>query len=127
MKQIITLGLVFLVSGAGAAWPYDLAYQDCMKASRGVTIDMLDCIAGGIERAETAIESLLAEKMPDLDPSKRKALNLSQDQWSDYRQSTCRAQASLWGDGNFRSVVLAGCRLTIAEERLKWLQAVLPQ
>ena len=119
-----TAMLTLFLAGSGLARAAtDNDYEACMAASGGVTVAMLDCIGGAIDRAETRMTAILEEQRSRLTPEQASAVEASQRDWLSYRQSTCDAEAKLWGDGNFVSVVHSGCWLELTWERLDRLSA----
>lgn len=103
----------------------DDGYDACMAESGGVTVAMLDCIGTASDRAQSAMDAMLAEHRLLIAPEQERALDAAQRDWHIYRQSTCTAEATLWGDGSFASVMHADCWLELTWERLDWLQSVL--
>lgn len=124
--KLFTAVLLSCVAGLGFAQAAaDDGYDACMAQSGGVTVAMLDCIGAASDRAQSAMDTLLAEHRPQLSSEQARALDAAQRDWHTYRQSTCNAAATLWGDGSFAAVVQADCWLELTQERLDWLQAVL--
>jgi uncharacterized protein YecT (DUF1311 family) len=114
---------VFLAGSGFALASTDNDYEACMAESGGVTVIMLDCIGGAIDRAEARMNAILEEQRSRVTPEQASAVEASQRDWRSYRQSTCNAEAKLWGDGNFVSVVHSGCWLELTWERLDRLSA----
>lgn len=105
-----------------AALVSEAQHAQCMAASGGVTVDMLDCIGSALEAAETAVSDLQETLVRSVDSEMGVALGQAQQDWAAYRSSTCQAEAIAVGTGSFSSVALLDCTLKITTERLQWLE-----
>lgn len=128
MKPLVTTAALVLSLGFSAlpVAATDDEFEACMAGSGGVTASMLECIGAANDRAQARLDDLLARQLPSLPPDQADLLEQAQEDWQAYRQSTCQAEALLWGDGSFASVAEAECWLELTTVRIEWLQDVSP-
>ncbi|MFD2649364.1 lysozyme inhibitor LprI family protein [Devosia albogilva] len=125
MKALVCAAMLVLFATTEAHPSDAVEHETCIAESGGVTVAMLACIGNAIDRSQAMLDALLDQHRPQLTPDQASALTAAQRDWRAYRQSTCDAAATLWGDGSFTSVVHAECWLELTRTRLDWLQSVL--
>ena len=59
----------------------DDGFDTCMAESGGVTVAMLDCIGTSSDRAQSVMDTILAEHRPQMAPEKVRALDAAQRDW----------------------------------------------
>jgi len=103
----------------------DAAHQACMEKAGGVTVEMLDCIGAAYERQDKALNVLWNRMLPSLKPDVKALMREAQRQWIVYRDTTCVAEAAVWGKASFAAIAGADCRLRLVTERVKWLDRII--
>lgn len=121
-QRTIALALIALYAVQGPIAASENQHSQCMAASGGVTVDMLDCIGSALEAAEMAVSDLQETLVQSVNSEMGVALGTAQEDWVSYRFSTCQAEAFAAGTGSFSSVALLDCTLRITTERLQWLE-----
>ncbi|WP_095107765.1 lysozyme inhibitor LprI family protein [Pseudomonas sp. Irchel 3E20] len=97
------------------------AYSQCMKASGGVTVEMLDCQAAEIKRQDTRLNQAYKAAMAALDADKKAPLKDVQRLWLKYRDANCGFVASLTG-GTIDAINASSCFLDMTKTRARELE-----
>lgn len=119
--QFLAVALVCCAAATSPAFGEDAEYTQCMETAGGVTVDMLDCIGAALSRADEALNVAWEEGITDVDAEVGAKLRDAQRQWILYRDTTCDAEAAIWGKGSFAGVASADCQLRVTQERVEWL------
>ncbi|WP_447591561.1 lysozyme inhibitor LprI family protein [Aquipseudomonas campi] len=101
---------------------YSSTYSQCMKASGGITVEMLDCIASETKLQDARLNQnyrAATQTLKRLLPQLRGAQRL----WIQYRDAECGLQGSLTG-GSMDGINRASCFLEMTKTRADQLDSL---
>lgn len=76
---------------------YTGRYYQCMNASGGVTVNMLNCIADGMATQDARLNGAYSKARSELSEQRRDALLNAQRRWIEYRDANCGFYATAAG------------------------------
>ena len=119
---------VFLVALTSAAHgqedTHDQIAAQCLSRSRGITLNMIECLQPELERQEAALAAVWEKELAAAPPDLRQILQSGLKDWVRYRDSTCRAEVSKSGGGSFASISYLECKIRLVRERIDWLEGL---
>lgn len=102
---------------------YTARYSKCMDASGGVTVEMLNCIAGEMATQDARLNTAYSDVRSELSEERREALLAAQRLWISYRDANCNFYAT--AGGTLAQVVSNDCFLQETTERAAELENML--
>ena len=125
-SQLLASAITLFSLGAGATEnSYSEAYGECMDASNGVTLNMLDCIDSELKRQDARLTQSYKAAMQGLTTEQQRQLRDAQRLWIKFRDADCALLSDLTG-GTIDSLNSASCLLDRTGRRaddLAWLAA----
>lgn len=122
MKRILLIALLGCGASAHAdEGAYSSRYSACMDESGGVTVAMLDCIGGELERQDARLNAAYRALSARLDATRKPQLTAAQRLWIQYRDANCRFHADPEG-GTLAGVMANECVLRETAERAAELE-----
>ncbi|VVN98414.1 lysozyme inhibitor LprI family protein [Pseudomonas fluorescens] len=115
------LSLVFCGSAYAADNTDSPAYNKCMEASGGVTVNMLDCTTAEIKLQDARLNKGYKAAMATLEADKKSQLQNVQRMWIKYRDANCGLVGSLTG-GTIDSINAGSCVLEMTRTRAQELE-----
>lgn len=97
-------------------------YNQCMDASEGVTVAMMDCIGAEIERQDARLNQAYVMVMRPLPRAKKDRLRGLQRAWIRQRDAKCSRAAAEDGGGSMAGITYAGCILDETIRRTIYLE-----
>lgn len=124
---LLATALLSLSLGAGAVEEaYSASYSQCMDASGGVTVRMLDCMAAETQLQDARLNQAYKAALQTLEKDKQGQLREVQRLWIKYRDGNCGLVGSLTG-GTIDSLNSASCYLEKTRQRADDIEALGPQ
>lgn len=94
------------------------------------TTAMTRCLADTLRAREDSLRGVEKLIRSAVSPDARRRFEGAADDWAAYRERECRALGEHFAGGSMASVAVAGCRLTLTDQRIAFLQqayaAILP-
>lgn len=114
-----------LLAFCGSAYTADNdnspAYKKCMDGSRGITANMLDCMAAEIKLQDVRLNKAYKAAMTAIEGDKTGPLQNVQRMWIKYRDANCGFVGSLTG-GTIDSINAGSCVLEMTRTRAQELE-----
>lgn len=123
---LATALLLIVPDGAVAADDdslYTKQFSDCMAASGGVTVAMLDCIGTETRTQDARLNGAYQHLGSQLEPARKTLLRSAQRLWVQYRDANCGFYNDPDG-GTSATVIASDCVLTATASRAKELEDV---
>jgi uncharacterized protein YecT (DUF1311 family) len=91
-KVALVMGLAFCFSTNAFAAEKGLSpeYSACLDKAKGITSDMVDCIAAETGRQDTKLNENYKQLMAKLSPDRKKALLDAERAWITFRDANCQ-------------------------------------
>lgn len=118
---VSTLLLAFCGSAYAADNHDSPAYNKCMDASGGVTVNMLDCMAAEIKQQDVRLNKAYKAAMTAIEDDKTGQLQNVQRMWIKYRDTNCGFVGSLTG-GTIDRINAGACVLEMTRTRAQELE-----
>lgn len=102
---------------------YSYEHNQCLEASGGVTVAMLECIGSEIKLQDQRLNENYKAGMQALEPALKEQLRAAQRLWIQYRDAECGLRGQLTG-GTIDRLNGASCVLDMTRTRaneLGWL------
>jgi uncharacterized protein YecT (DUF1311 family) len=117
-------GTVSLMAAAwaGAAGATSPAFDKCLDASGGVTIEMHNCEAAENERLDLELNSIYKQVMGRLDANAREHLRLQERAWLKKRDHDCNQDIDT--GGSIAPIEIDGCYIEFTDKRITVLKAL---
>lgn len=114
---LLAITVITLSAGVQAADDhFSTTYSACMDESRGVTMNMLECMGSETEQQDARLNQNYKAAMQALTPTKQTQLRDAQRLWIKFRDAECTLLGSLTG-GTIDSVNSASCFLDMTKKR----------
>ncbi len=101
---------------------YTQTYKDCLEASEGITVEILDCTAAEIKVQDARLNQAYVMVMRPLPKPRKDKLRTLQRAWIKQRDSKCSAAADQERGGSMGGIIFSGCILDQTIERTIWLE-----
>lgn len=101
---------------------YTRDYDQCMDASGGVTVEMMNCSGAEIDRQDARLNQAYVMVMHALTPSGKDVLRQSERLWIRQRDTRCAHDASEDGDGTAGGLAYSSCILDETIKRIVFLE-----
>jgi uncharacterized protein YecT (DUF1311 family) len=95
---------------------YSATYNQCMEASDGVTLNMLNCISSEIAQHDARLNEAYQAAMANLSKEQQNQLRDVQRLWIKFRDADCSLLGSLTG-GSIDRINSASCLLDATKNR----------
>lgn len=99
---------------------YTGRFGECMEASGGVTVEMLNCIADEIATQDARLNGAYSDARQDLSEERKQVLLNAQRHWIAYRDANCEYYATI--GGTLAQVASNDCFLRETAERAAELE-----
>lgn len=96
-------------------------YNECLKKSGGVTVDMLNCQTDEYSYQNQRLHSNYQKLLSTLNKTSKIKLNNTQKDWQKYTQTTCDFYNTVRG-GTMISIIAKDCFISNTKERANLLE-----
>lgn len=125
--KLIVLGVAFCSTSVAAENGRELSqeYSACLDKAKGVTVDMIDCIAAETRRQDTRLNENYKTLSSKISPRRKRALLDAQRAWIRFRDANCDFYADPEG-GTSARLSSNECFLNATADRAKELKLLIP-
>lgn len=124
MKQFLLWSLAFLLSNQ-VSWAdkieYSKSYEICIVDSRGITVEMLDCMHVEMKSQDVKLNKNYKDLIQLIPLQRQKKLQEIQRSWMKYRDQNCNFYADP-NSGTSASLNSTSCFLEMTASRAKELE-----
>ena len=125
---LLVLGVAFFGASVAAENARELSqeYSACLDKAKGVTVDMMDCIAAETRRQDTRLNENYKTLSSKVSPRRKRALLDAQRAWVRFRDANCDFYADPEG-GTSARLSASECLLNATADRAKELKLLIPE
>ena len=112
----VLMALAIAHTSPASAEDGSAAFNRCMDAAEGVTVDMLNCIDAEIVLQDARLNSEYRQTLASVSNRQQTRLRAAQRLWVQYRDANCAFRADPDG-GTLATVMSVDCRRAMTTER----------
>jgi uncharacterized protein YecT (DUF1311 family) len=121
-RLLLILGPGLISSGVGAAADpaepkLSPAFEACMKAAAGVTVEMHDCIGAEYERQDVRLNQTYKTVLARLSDTQKMSLRERERAWLKHTKALCDHAGDDNEGGTLQAIEIADCTLTETAKR----------